>query len=57
MIYLIIRYLSYSIAMSQYLSADYLVLFVSLEMPFRVAEYCYLLGVIAADHRGAVVLE
>lgn len=57
MIYLIIRYLSYSIAMSQYLSADYLVLFVSLEMPFRVAEYCYLLGVRAADHRGAVVLE
>lgn len=57
MTYLIIRYLSYSIAMSQFLSTDYLVLFVSLEMPFRVAEYCYLIGVRAADHREAVVLE
>lgn len=57
MVYLIIRYLSYSIAMSQYLSADYLVLFVRLKMPFRVAEYCYLLRVRAADHREAVVLE
>ncbi len=42
MLYLIVHYLRYAPTVPQYLRADYLVVLVSLEVPLRVTEYCYL---------------